>query len=152
MPFFGVFHFTPSRDGELVAQLRVVEMTDRPAPRVQRPGVQRRPATVDRRVHQVRDDDVGVQVRLGRARRPMPVRRGQKAVTVDQLETTVASTAAGNLLVHVERGPHRAVMGVADLVRRLRLTQREQQRRRLRRAERRVEAGHRQLRAFIGER
>ena len=64
----------PESPGELRAQDRLVDEARRPRVRVQPPAIQRRPAPV-RAAAEVRDQDVGVQLRIPGPRGAMPKRR-----------------------------------------------------------------------------
>jgi hypothetical protein len=90
-------HSEPCR--QLEAELRVVEMADRPTPREQRPRVERRPSLILGLVDEVGDHYVGVQMGLGGARRAMAVRRGQEPFAVQQPGSAVVAAAARHMLV-----------------------------------------------------
>ncbi len=77
--------------GQLPAQVGFVEVPDRRQPRVQRPGVQRGPPVVARRVGEVGDHDMGVQMRIAGPGGAVPERGGDEPVAV---EHRVAALAA----------------------------------------------------------
>ncbi len=127
-------------------------MPDRRAPRVQRPAVQRRPPVIVGRVDQVGDHDMGVQMRIPSAGGPVPEPGGHEPVAVDHPRPArPPPSPARHPLEHRQRPSHGGVMGVADLIRGLRVAQREQQRHRLGRAERGIEPGDHRHRPGTGE-
>ena len=127
--------------GELPAQVGFVEVPDGGQPGVQRPAVQRRPPAVTRGVGEVGDHDMGVQVRVPGPGGAVPKRGGHEPIPVDHgVAALAAAHPARHPLQHPQRPGHGGVGGVADLVGHLRWAEREQQRHRLGRTERHVEA------------
>ena len=119
--------------GEIPPKMCLVEVTDRRGPRVQRPGVERRPPVVRLRVGNVRDDHVGMEVGVAGPGGAVPERGTDKPVAVEhRAATRAASDPARDLLEDLHRLPHRSVGSVADLVRDLRCTQGVEERHRLR--------------------
>ena len=101
------------RDGQVVAQLRLVQVADRLGRRVQPAGVERRPLAVLAE-HHVRHEHVGVEVRVAVARGAMPERRGDQSLAADLSHTTVAAPRPhGVALGEVERRLDRVIVGVA---------------------------------------
>ena len=89
---------------------------------------------------EVRDHDVGVQLRVARTRCPVPERRGDEPVTGDLLNAGLPSPGAGSLrFERCEGAGDGDIVRSANLLGDLRVTEREQQRDRLRGAERGVE-------------
>ena len=105
--------------GDLVAELRLIQIADGLGPAVQRPGIQRGPPVV-RPVHQVRDHHMGVEMRVASPGGAVAKRRGDEPVTSNNLSATVATPAPRRLrLEHRECFTNRRIVrdthGVADL-------------------------------------
>ena len=81
----------PERASELRAQDRLVDEARRPRVRVQPPAIERRPAAV-RSAAEVGDQDVGVQLRIPRARRAMPKRGCDQPAGRHDLSPAMAAT------------------------------------------------------------
>ena len=148
---FGLLPGDAQTAGELVAQLRVVEMTDGPAPGEQGPRVERRPPLILAGIDEIGDHHMGVQMGLRGTRRSVPVAGGHEPLTVDQPSAAVIATTTRNLLEQVERGRDRGIVGVAHLIGRFPVTESMQQRHRLGRAKRGVNTDHLRHRVAIGQ-
>ncbi len=124
--------------GQLSPQLRAVHVPGRLRPQVQRLGVQRRPPVLSLDVHQVRHQDMRVQLRVTRTRRAMPERRTNEPVAQELVRAAMPTPRRRCLgLQHRERGVDREVMRCSDLTGHLATPEREQDRHRLRGTERR---------------
>ena len=137
--------------GELVAQLGVVEVPDGAAPLVERPAVEGGPAVVLGGVDEVGDHDVGVQVRVEVARRPVPEGGADEPVALDGAVAAGAPPSLGDRLVDLERPGDGDVVGVADLVGDLGVAESEQQGHGFRGAEGGVEPDDLRHRVATGE-
>ena len=126
---------------QLSAELGLVEVADRLGPGIQGPGVERGPAAVGRRVHDVGDHHVGMEMRIASAGCPVPERGGDEAVGFDPLGAGLAAPGpGGHGLEELDAAGDRGVVRVSHLVGGLRITQGVEERHRLGRAERGVEA------------
>src|ERR1700674_4736495 len=131
--------------GQFGAELCLVEVADGLGPRVEGPGVQRRPPVIGDGVDEVGDHDVGVYLWVPGPGGAVTERGGDEAVGGDALLAAFAPTGPGGLgLEHRQGRADCGVMSVADLVRGLWVAEGEEQRNRLRSRERGVEAwdGH----------
>ena len=101
-----------------------VEVADRRRPRVQRPGIQCCPPVIDRRVRDVCEHHVGVEVGVTGPGGPVPERGTDEPVAVEHRRAAgAAPDATRDLFEDLHRRSHRGVGRVADLVRHLPITE-----------------------------
>ena len=130
----------PETTGQLLSELRLVQIADRLRPSIERAGVECRPPLVLRREHQIRNKDVRVEMRIPGTRSPVAERRRHEPLGHHPLRPTLPPPGpGGETLQRPHRRPDRCVVGIPHLVRHLRAPESEEQRDRLRSAERSVE-------------
>ena len=142
----------PEALGQLPPEMRFVQVPDRRQPRVQRPGIERRPPIIARGVGKVGHHHMGVQVRVTGSRRAVPERRGNEPVAIQHGVAGLAPpNPARHLLKDLQRSTDRRVGRVADLVGHLRRPEREQQGHRLGGTEGGIEPRHHRHRPAPGQ-
>ncbi len=128
----------PQRPGELVAECGLVQEPGRPCVAVQEPAIQRPPHVVLTQ-RGVRDQDVGVELRVTGPARAMPKRRPDHPATLDRFDPVVTAPRPDRLPLQIpDRLIDRRLVRSHDRPRRVRAAQRPQQRHRLRSRQRQI--------------